>query len=489
MDVGRMKDPILDRPLTVRFAPSPTGYLHIGNARTAVFNYLLARRTGGRLILRLEDTDRERSESRYADAILEDLAWLGLSWDEGPDVGGPSAPYEQSRRLEHYREALDRLIRSGRAYPCFCSRQELRAMRERQAAKGLPPRYDNRCRAVPPDEAARRVEAGEEHVYRFRLPDGKVEFDDLVRGRVSFDLSRLGDPVIFRSDGLPSFHLAVVVDDALMGVDLVLRGDGHLANTPIHIELARALGWSPPLYAHMSLTHGPDGRPLSKRKGAVALRDYRKEGRPPEALAAYIMHLGWGCKGRDYLSLDEAAALFDVRELTSAPARHDPPKLDHLCKRFLLRAPRERLLELWRDYLAVNGLSDRPLPLEEGKLEQAVEWFARGAVTMAEVFDGMMRLAVPDEWRAPHSETELLQVWRERLAAAEGVFEREDKESFEKTARAVGEETGLKGRALYQPLRYALTGSPRSIELHRILYLLGRGETLRRLEAAAGGKA
>ena len=265
--------------LRVRFAPSPTGHLHLGNVRTALFNFLFAKREGGSFILRIEDTDRERSRPEYTEALMEDLLWMGLRWDEGPGVEGEYGPYLQSERLPIYREYIERLLSEGKAYPCYVTEEEAEAMREQARLERRPPRFDNRGRDFPPEEIQRRKARGIKPTVRFKIENPQLKFHDLIRGEVSFNLDDMvGDFIIQRADGLPTFHLAVCVDDGLMKITHVIRGEDHLSNTPKHILLMEAMGFRPPSYGHLSLIHGQGGEPLSKRLESVSVREFRRRG-------------------------------------------------------------------------------------------------------------------------------------------------------------------------------------------------------------------
>ena len=280
--------------MRVRFAPSPTGHLHVGNARTALFNWLLARGQNGTFILRIEDTDLERSTRASEQAILEDLRWMGLQWDEGVEAGGAYGPYRQTERMQSYVDHTNRLLAEGKGYYCFCSAETLEAHRKAQLAAGLPPKYAGTCRNIPADEAKRRKESGEAAVVRLRVPEGRnVTFNDVVRGEVTFHTDVIGDPVLVRSDGIPAYNFAVVIDDALMKVTHVIRGEDHISNTPRQILLYEAYGYQPPAFAHLSLVMGPDHAPLSKRHGATSVKEFRDKGYLPEALVNYLALIGW----------------------------------------------------------------------------------------------------------------------------------------------------------------------------------------------------
>jgi glutamyl-tRNA synthetase len=317
-----------DRILRLRFAPSPTGYLHVGGARTALYNWLLARRSGGTFILRIEDTDLSRSTEEAIEAILRDLRWLGLDWDEGPDAGGEHWPYRQTGRMALYREAAQRLLEGGYAYRCFCSPQELKERRERALREGRPPMYDRRCLSLAEDEVRRLAKEGRPYALRFRVPEGETVVRDAIRGEITFRNREIEDFVLLRNDGTPTYNLAVVVDDVDMRISHVVRGDDHLSNTPKQLLLYRALGAEAPVFAHLPMIVGRDGRPLSKRHGDVAVGHYREMGFLPEAMVNFLALLGW--------SLDDATTIIDretlvanfgLERVTSKPAVWDTGKL------------------------------------------------------------------------------------------------------------------------------------------------------------------
>ena len=315
--------------MRLRFAPSPTGHLHVGNARTALFNWLLARGQGGTLILRIEDTDAERSTAASEAGILDDLRWLGLTWDEGPDAGGTVGPYRQSERLGIYREHAERLLAQGDAYHCFCSPDQLDAERKTALASGQPPKYSGRCRQVPAAEAGARLAGGEAAAIRFKVEAvGDVAFDDVVRGHVVFHTDVIGDPVIVRSDGRPAYNFAVVIDDALMGITHVIRGEDHVSNTPRQVLLYRAFGYTPPTFAHLSMVIGPDHAPLSKRHGATSVAEFRANGILPEALVNYLALIGWSPgEGDEILPAGELASRFRLEDVGKSAGVFDTAKL------------------------------------------------------------------------------------------------------------------------------------------------------------------
>ena len=315
--------------MRVRFAPSPTGHLHVGNARTALFNWLLARGQNGTFILRIEDTDLERSTRESEQAILDDLRWMGLQWDEGVEAGGAYGPYRQTERMQSYVDHTNRLLAEGKGYYCFCSAETLEAHRKSQLAAGLPPKYAGTCRNIPPDEAKRRKESGEAAVVRLRVPEGRdVTFNDVVRGEVTFHTDVIGDPVLVRSDGIPAYNFAVVIDDALMKVTHVIRGEDHISNTPRQILLYEAYGYQPPTFAHLSLVMGPDHAPLSKRHGATSVKEFREKGYLPEALVNYLALIGWSPgQNEELLPADELARRFRLENVAHSAGVFDEDKL------------------------------------------------------------------------------------------------------------------------------------------------------------------
>src|SRR5690348_5078385 len=308
--------------IRVRFAPSPTGHLHVGNARTALFNWLFARKRGGTMVLRIEDTDVQRSEARFEDQLIADLKWLGLDWDEGPDLGGPYASYRQSQRLEIYRELADRLIAEGKAYLCFCSEADLQRERDRAQAEHRQPIYSGKCRAIDMAEAGNRRASGESCAIRLRIPEHPIRFHDIVHGAVEFSNEVVSDPIILRSNGMPVYNYVVVIDDALMKITHVIRGDDHLSNTPKQVALYEALGWPVPEFAHLSTILGSDRERLSKRHGATSIANFRDMGVLAEALVNYLALLGWAPPGgtREIFSLQELVKEFSLERITPSPA-------------------------------------------------------------------------------------------------------------------------------------------------------------------------
>ncbi len=473
--------------MRVRFAPSPTGHLHVGNARTALFNWLMARGSGGTFILRIEDTDLERSTRESEASVLEDLRWLGLQWDEGPDVGGPHGPYRQSERLHLYRSHADALLTSGRAYYCFCSAEQLEAERQAALAAGLPPRYSGLCRAIAPADARRRVAAGEPAVVRFKVPeDREVAFDDLVRGEVRFRTDVIGDPVLVRSDGMPAYNFAVVIDDALMEVTHVVRGEDHISNTPRQILLYEAFGFTPPRFAHLALVMGPDHTPLSKRHGATSVAEFRARGYLPEALVNYLALIGWSPGGdEELLPIDELAKRFSIEAVGHSAGVFDPEKLAWVNRHYLRVAPPARVADLSVPYFRQAGFVSEPDPAGLAYLESVMP-MATGSVDRLEEIPARLRFLFSFDARIAMTNAEVREVLNEPAAAhviralAEELetMPRLDREAFRTVASRVRQKTGQKARHLFHPIRVALTGEAGGPELDLAVPAIDRGAVL-----------
>ncbi|MCE5387040.1 MAG: glutamate--tRNA ligase [Acidithiobacillus sp.] len=439
-----------------RFAPSPTGRVHLGNVRTALFAFLVARQSGGRFVLRLEDTDLERSSPALADALLEDLHWLGLDWEEGPDRGGPFAPYRQMERLPLYEPYYQQLLATGQAYPCFCTTEDLHRERELQRANGQAPRYAGRCRGLPPALAQERLVRGEPASLRFAVPhQGTLRVPDLIWGERSYQLGDLGDFVIRRSDGSPAFFFANAIDDALMEINLVLRGEDHLTNTPRQILLLQALGLPIPSYGHLPLILGSDAQPLSKRNGAASIQELREQGYLPEALCNYLGHLGHHFPSEEWRDRSRLAQDFSLAHVGRAPARFDPEQLRHWQA---LGVQRLSLSEL-QDWLqaSLSGL----VPTDHlTKFLQAIRGnilFPRDAQEWATRCYQPLQLP-------PTVQQELLAEGTAFWAMARQAYE-EHPEDFRSLTRQLALRSGRKGKALFHPLRLALTGLEQGPEL------------------------
>ncbi|MCX6363947.1 MAG: glutamate--tRNA ligase [Actinobacteria bacterium] len=476
----------LESRVRVRFAPSPTGTLHIGSARTALFNFLFARHAGGDFVLRVDDTDAVRSQDRHEDAILADLRWLGLEWDEGPDVGGPCAPYRQSERLGGYRAAADQLLAGGLAYHCFCPEERLAGLRAAVLAEGRPSRYDGRCFGLAPDEVQRRLAAGEPAALRFHIPHGDIVIDDLIRGPVVVGADAVGDFIIVRSDGVAGYNFATVVDDRDMGITHVIRGDDHLTNTARQVLLFRALGAPVPGFAHHSMVLGADGGKLSKRHGATAVGDYRELGYLPQAVVNYLALLSWSHGEDEVLGMDRLIADFEIDKLSASAVVFDQAKLDWLDhehimglapevheRLFAARLPAgtpppaaAALAAAFRPSLVAYGQAARAATVLEPPAPPAGLTAALSAAGVQLTWFRALRGTSP-QWLSPGGAKDLIAAYR-----------------------AWGKERGVGARDLLMPLRIALTGAEHGPELPLVLAALERGETLRRLDdALAGGFA
>jgi glutamyl-tRNA synthetase len=474
--------------MRVRFAPSPTGQLHVGNARTALFNWLLARRHGATFILRIEDTDFERSTRESEQGIIADLRWMGLDWNEGIDAGGVKGPYRQSERLDLYRARAQELIARGAAYYCFCSAETLEADRQAALQAGRPPMYPGTCRRIPPGEARRRVEGGEPAAIRFRVPEHRdVTFDDIVRGRVRFETDVIGDPVLVRSEGIPAYNFAVVVDDALMEITHVIRGEDHISNTPRQLLLYEAFGWTPPAFAHVSLVLGPDHSPLSKRHGATSVKEFRERGYLPEALTNYLALLGWSPgEGEELLPLEELARRFDLGKVGHSASVFDTEKLAWVNRHYLRLADSHRLGRLALPYLQREGWVEDPKAPGLDYLAQVVP-LAAASIDRVEQVPARLRFlfdysperalsdpAVQAEVAEPGPRA-VIAALREELAAGPRL---RDKDAFRAAAARVRERSGQKGKALFHPIRLALTGEPEGLELDLAIPAMEAGAQL-----------
>ncbi|NPA13266.1 MAG: glutamate--tRNA ligase [Aquificae bacterium] len=459
----------------VRFAPSPTGYLHLGNARTALFNYLYAKHTGGKLILRIEDTDKERSKKEYEDMLLDDLKWLGIQWDEGVDVGGEHAPYRQSERTEIYKEYIQKLKDSGHIYKCFCTPEELEAERKKALAEGRPPRYSGKCRNLSQEEIKKLEEEGKPYVWRFRVPDGEsIVFEDLIKGVVEINVNDFGDFVIVRSDGSPVYNFVVVVDDALMEITHVIRGEDHLSNTPKQILIYRALGFKEPQFAHLPIILGEDKSKLSKRHGAVSVRAFREEGYLSEAMFNGLALLGWHPKDdREVLSKEELIQEFDIKDVHNAPAVFDRAKLKWLNGVYI------------REKLSLEELTKRAIPFfEEAGYKGDFEYYKKvmeairdSIETLKDIKERAKPFFVDKFEISPEAEEVLkqekaLDVLKQLYKEIEGM-ESITKEEFKKITKKIQKELGVKGKALFMPIRVALTGETSGVDIAVLVETIG----------------
>lgn len=458
-------------PIRTRFAPSPTGYLHIGGARTALFCWLAARSTGGQFVLRVEDTDRERSTQESVAGILEGLQWLGLQWDEGP--------YYQTERLDLYRKVADRLIEKGLAYPCYCSKERLEKLREKAMDEGYKPRYDGYCRNLT------QIPEDVEPVIRFRNPDeGTVVFDDYVRGRIAVDNSELDDVVIMRTDGTPTYNFSVVIDDTDMDINMVIRGDDHINNTPRQINIYRALGVEPPTFAHVPMILGDDGSRLSKRHGSVSVLAWREQGYLPDAMVNYLARLGWSYGDREVFSRAELIELFDIADVNRKASRFDTEKLNWLNQHYLREGGRDQVRGELKWHLEQAGLDpaagpdlDDLMSVQADRVETLVELVERSRPFFAE-YEDFEPGAAKKHLRPVAAQG--LKALRERLAELEAW----DTETLQATVQSVADELGIGFGKIGMPLRVALMGRGQSPAINQTLWLIGRERSLERIDRA-----
>lgn len=457
--------------LRVRFAPSPTGYLHIGGARTALFNYLLARKENGTFILRIEDTDVARSTQESVDAILQAMDWLGLSYDEGP--------FYQSQRFDLYRRKVEELLSKGEAYRCYCTSEELEARREQALKAGLKPKYDGTCRRRPD------VPEGLPFVVRFRAPqEGVTAFDDRIKGTISFQNDELDDLIIQRSDGTPTYNFVVVIDDAEMGVNLVIRGDDHINNTPRQILMYQALGYAVPAFAHVPMILGSDKTRLSKRHGATSVMAYRDMGYLPEAMVNYLVRLGWSFGDQEIFSMDELIEKFSLENVGRSAGVFNPDKLLWLNAHYIKSGDPVRLGELLREHLSLQGIDTAEGP-EPAAVVPTLRERARTMVEMAE--GAAFYYKAPESYDPEAAGKFLTEVQRPALEAVVRHLENLDdfsESGIEGAFSAIFSETGLKMGKIGPSVRVALTGGTVSPSVYEVIAVLGKGRTLERLRRA-----
>ncbi|QWC22951.1 glutamate--tRNA ligase [Bacillus haikouensis] len=479
----------------VRYAPSPTGHLHIGNARTALFNYLFARSVNGKFIIRIEDTDKKRNIEGGEESQLKYLQWLGIDWDESVDKPGEYGPYRQSERNHIYEQYLNELLESGQAYKCYCTEEELEAEREAQTEAGQMPRYSGKCRNLTQEDQERLAADGRQPSIRFRVPAGKVyTFNDIVKEDVSFESDGIGDFVIAKKDGTPTYNFAVAVDDYLMKISHVLRGEDHISNTPKQLMIFEALGWEAPVYGHMTLIVNESRKKLSKRDESIIqfIEQYEALGYLPEALFNFIALLGWSPKGEEELfSREEFIEIFDPERLSTSSALFDNQKLTWMNNQYMKNLELDQVVELSLPHLVKAGKLEEPMTDEKRKWAKGVislyqEQMSFGAeiVELSEMFfktdldyDADAK-AVLDEEQVP----EVLQAFLEEIDALENYEAAEIKKSI----KAVQKSTGHKGKKLFMPIRAAVTGQTHGPELPNAIELLGKDKVKHRLQSLLG---
>ncbi len=464
-----------ENKVRVRFAPSPTGHLHIGGVRTALFNYLFARHQSGVFILRIEDTDRSRSTEESIVAIIEGMKWLGLEWDEGP--------YRQTERLDIYREKAEALLREGKAYYCYCTPEELDTRRKEALASGKVPKYDRRCRDLKtPIE-------GRPRAIRFVSTDeGQTVVDDLIRGRIVFENIQLDDLIVLRSDGFPTYNFSVVVDDTSMGITHVIRGDDHLNNTPRQIQLYQALGYEPPGFAHLPMISGPDRTRLSKRHGATSVLAYKEMGFLPEAMINYLVRLGWSYGDQEIFSKDELIEKFSLENIGKSAAIFNPEKLLWLNSQYIMNTDAEKLAQMVMPFLVMEEITSEGQPVDLKWLSNAVSTFRERAKTLAELARLLRYYIVEYVEYDEKAKTKFLNE-KSRDLLIELKHNLETLKDFsaselDKTFRSIIEKHNIKLGALAQPVRVAITGGTESPGIFEVLEIVGKEKVIKRLEKA-----
>jgi nondiscriminating glutamyl-tRNA synthetase len=471
----------------VRFAPSPTGELHVGNVRTALFNWLFARHHDGTFVLRIEDTDPERTTPAYIASLLTDLRWLALNWDEGPEKDGAYGPYHQSERLDLYDVSLQSLVAEGRVYPCYCTEEELEAERASLLAAHRTPRYLGKCRNLTTARRGQLEREGRRPAYRFRVTPGSIAFHDIIRGAMQFEGEDIGDFIIVRSNGIPAYNFAVVVDDHRMEITHVIRGEDHLSNTAMQIQLYGALGFEPPRFAHHALILGPDRTKLSKRHGSVSIAAFRDRGFLPEVLLNYLALLGSSLgEGKEVCSLDELVHSFSLERAGRSAAIFDEEKLRWINGIYIRKDDRRRLTERLIPFMEKAGYSLKDLgPRRTEEIAMAVR---DNLVTLADIghymslfFDDRYEVNAEAGLILKKEETrQVLMAFRDTLQVAP----HEGEPAYREVIRQISEKTGFKGKRLFMPLRAAITGSTSGPELDRIFAVLRRTSLLKRTERA-----
>ena len=469
----------------LRFAPSPTGYVHVGNARTALFNYLHARKSNGTLVLRIEDTDVERSKREYEENLKNDLKWLGIEWNEDPDKGGDFGPYRQSERTEIYQKSAQQLIDNGYAYYCFCTPEELQKAKENAQVKGLQQEYSGKCRDLEIEESKKRIQKGEPAAIRFKISKNRdITFYDLVRDRVTFDSNLISDPVILRSTGIPAYNFAVVIDDHFMKINIVIRGEDHLSNTARQVMMFGALGFDCPKFAHLSMVMGSDNTKLSKRHGSTSLKQFREEGYLPEALINYLALLGWSPTGGDkfIFTKDELIKSFNIKKVSKSAAIFDYQKLKWMNREHIRLLRDCQLGERMTSFLHNAGFEFPDTP-------EIIEWIGKTAkivsnyhYLLTEIAEGFKQFTISNcsetiISRIKNSEEsqKVISILSDQLNHLDSPV---DFSKIVEITRNIQHQEGIKGKALYHPIRLALTGKESGIELQDFLPIIETGSVL-----------
>lgn len=469
--------------IRVRFAPSPTGYLHVGGARTALFNYLFARKNGGRFILRIEDTDFERSRREYEDVIIRDLKWVGLSWDEGPDIGGAFGPYRQSQRLDLYKEFAHKLIKEGKAYYCYCTEEELEIQRKLQLKEKKPPIYDRRCLNLTEKKKQEYINEGRKPSVRFLIPYKELEINDLIHGKLLIDTKLISDPIILKSNGVPTYNFGVVIDDHLMEITHVIRGDEHLDNTYRQVLIYQALYWEPPFYAHIPMILAPDRSKLSKRHGATSIEELKKLGFISKSVVNYISLLGWSPKDNtEIMSLNEIINKFDLSGVLDHPAIYDIEKMKYFNHYYIANILKdneilealnelEKLVEV--NYNLDNDLKLKIINLEKNRVYLLTDFF--------ELFDVIQNEPSINQEilnELNNIDKNIFELIINELSAFENYS---SIDSIRDYLKDIAKKNGLKVGVIYKLIRLLLTAKHEGPELPKIIYLLGKDKTIKRI--------
>ncbi len=480
----------MSQEVRVRFAPSPTGPFHIGGARSALFNYLVAKHTGGKFVVRIEDTDRKRSTSESEENIKEALKWLGINWDEGIDVGGPDGPYRQTERLEIYKKYTEKLLAEGKAYYCFCTPEELEAEKDEQLKKGETPVYSGKCRHLPKETVEQYLKEGRPYVIRIATPKNEtLEVDDLVRGHVTFDSNKVGDFVIVKSDGIPVYNYCVVIDDALMHITHVIRAEEHLSNTPRQIVLYHALGFDVPKFAHVSLILGADKKKMSKRHGATSVQQYRDAGYLPDALVNFLGLLGWTPNSdQEIFSRDELIQQFTLDRVAKNPAVFDIEKLNWINFHYMKQLDADQLLDVCLPHLQQAGYASQNPDAAEMQWLKDMVWAMREHVQYGAQIVDAAKVFFTDDFAPENEETAavlqeesapaVLTMFHDELAALDEVTADTVQPLFKKIQKGLK----VKGKFVYMPIRVAVTGVMHGPDLNVIVALMGREKVLARLQ-------
>ncbi len=485
----------------VRFAPSPTGYVHIGGLRTALYNYLFAKKHGGTYLLRIEDTDRTRLVEGAVEGMIEAMEWSGVVHEEGPILKdgkiveiGDFGPYVQSERNHIYREHVQKLLDSGHAYHCFCSKERLDKVREEQKAAGKTPKYDGFCRGITQEEAKKRIDNGEDYVIRLKMPEHTdITFDDMIRGTVTVNTDEIDDQVLIKTDGFPTYHLAVIVDDHHMGITHVVRGEEWLISTPKHIYTYEAFGWEAPKFVHLPVILNTNKKKLSKRQGDVAVEDFRKKGYLAEALINYVALVGWSPEdNQEIFSMDELIEKFSFERVSKSGGVFDIEKLNWVNNHYIKTKDLDFIVESCKPYVIEAGL------MSEDELKQQSEWFYKIVELMRERFDTLMDITkylplfmgedvnIEDDEARELISAEHVPQMLSLLAQKIDGLECMDAQSLKKAVKEVQKETGIKGKNLFMPIRIAVTGELHGPDLNEIMSIIGKDTVLKRLGAYSG---